>query len=209
MKHLEEYIKEQLVDEGKIGDKIGSWFKGFWEWLIGSKETKEIYDPSSNNYDPSEKLKYINKYSSDAVRFEEVENKKILDTIIERSFNEEDLKSGFYKLKEYFKKHPDKKNVNNSTNWISGVFKSDDLTESCALIGITSEDVNFKGKNVVFISEFIPLYKNVINLGDVVNSLKKFDNEIIIKDKNLISQLTKEEISIIPLEGQKDYFKLD
>ena len=207
MKHLDEYIQEQLAINEEEG-KFKEWFKGFWNWLLGGNRKPDKYDPTSDYYDPKEKVRYINKFSSDNVTAKIVENKNVLSTIITQSLNKEDAKDGFFKIKEWFKKFPAQKDVNDRTKWISFIFKSEQLTDCCALIGITKDDEECKEKNVVFITEFLSIYKYVINFGDVVKALKDFDPDIIIKDPYLISQLKKEELPIIEVSGKKGYYTL-
>ena len=48
-----------------------------------------------------------------------------------------------------------------------------------------------------------------INYGDIVNALKEIDQNIVIKDPRLISQLKKNEIKIEAVEGNKGYYTLD
>lgn len=204
MKHLNEYIQEQLIDEGIISDL----FKGFWEWLTGKGNKKE-YDPTSIEYDEKEKVKYINKFTSDDVVIKPIEDKKQLSKILSNSENKDDSKRGFFRIKEHFKNHPEHNNVNDSYKWLTSVFKTKDLTESCTLIGITNCDENLKETPVVFIYEDLPIYKYVINYGDIVNALKEIDQNIVIKDPRLISQLKKNEIKIEAVEGNKGYYTLD
>lgn len=203
MKHLNEYIQEQLVDEGLISDL----FKGFWEWLTGKGNKKE-YDPTSSTYDEKEKVKYINKYTSDDVVIKQIEDKKQLTRIMSTSENEDDSKRGFFRIKEDFKIHPEHKNVNDNYKWLTSVFKTKELTESCTLIGITICDEKMPDIPVVFIYEDLPIYKYVINYGDIVNALKEISEDIVIKDKRLISQLNKNEIKIKEIEDKKGYYTL-
>ena len=80
MKDLKDYINEQLqIDEGLI-----DFLKGFWNWLSG-KSNKAEYEVTSASYDENEKKKYINQYTSDSIRYKEVESIKIVDKIITRS----------------------------------------------------------------------------------------------------------------------------
>lgn len=202
MKSLKEYSREQLfVDESLIDI-----FKGFWSWLTG-KNNKDEYDPLSYHYDEKEKVRYINKFTSDNVISKEVENTKILNKIISNSMNEDNPKCGFFELKEYFKTHPDTCTITDNIKWLSFIFKTDDLTDTCALIGYRNDDSDFSGKNVIFVSEFLPIYKYVINYGDVLNALDKI-GDIIIKDKFLISQFKKEDLDIKPAAGKKNAYEL-
>ena len=203
MKHLNEYIQEQLVEEGVISD----WFKGFWEWLTG-KSNKNEYDATSSDYNEKEKVKYINKFTSDSVVIKPVENKKILKKIISNSQNDDNQKIGFYKVKEDLKTHPEHGEINDKYTWLTSVFKTDELTESCTLIGITYVDENVKDVPVVFLFEDLTVYKYVINYGDIVSALKEISSDILIKDKRLISQLKSNEITIKSVENLKGYYSI-
>jgi len=203
MKHLNEYIQEQLVEEGVISD----WFKGFWEWLTGKSNKKE-YDATSSDYNEKEKVKYINKFTSDNVIIKPVENTKILKKIISNSQNDDNQKVGFYKVKEDLKTHPEHGEINDKYTWLTSVFKTDELTESCTLIGITYTDENAKDVPVVFLFEDLTVYKYVINYGDIVSALKEINSDILIKDKRLISQLKSNEITIKSVENLKGYYSI-
>ena len=108
MKDLKDYINEQLqIDEGLI-----DFLKGFWNWLSG-KSNKAEYEVTSASYDENEKKKYINQYTSDSIRYKEVESIKIVDKIITRSRDNSNIqKDGFYNTIEYLKNHPESRSEN-------------------------------------------------------------------------------------------------
>lgn len=201
MKELKEYTKEN-INESSIKD----WLRNFWGWLTG--KVKKEFDPSSEYYDEKEKMKYINQYTSDAILIKEINDSKKLKAIISKSISEDNQKIGFYRIKEDFKKHPEHEQVNENYKWLTLIFKSDNLIESCALIGITYKDNNSPKTPVVFIFEDLDVYKNIINYGDIVKSLKEIDSNIIIKDSRLISQLNKNEIDIEPYKDIKGYYTI-
>ena len=97
MKDLKDYINEQLqIDEGLI-----NFLRGFWNWLSG-KSNKAEYEVTSASYDENEKKKYINQYTSDSIRYKEIESIKIVDKIITRSRDNSNIqKDGFYNTIEY------------------------------------------------------------------------------------------------------------
>ena len=109
MKDLKDYINEQLqIDEGLI-----DFLKGFWNWLSG-KSNKAEYEVTSASYDENEKKKYINQYTSDSIRYKEVESIKIVDKIITRSRDNSNIqKDGVYNTIEYLKNNPESR----SENW--------------------------------------------------------------------------------------------
>lgn len=194
MKSLTEYINEQLVDEGLMDI-----FKKFWNWL-GGKNNKSEYDVSSASYDEDEKRRFIKSHTSDSISYKNIESIKIVKKIIDDSRPDGDMmKDGFYKTKEYLKTYPEAEKY----AWGAFVFKSEELSEVCGLIAYTDDESYVP---TVMFSEFLPIYGNVLNTGDIVKFLHKINPDIMIQDKNLIKLFNKDEIKLYPVKDKKNVY---
>lgn len=203
MKSLKDYTIEQI----EINEGFKDLLKGFWRWLVGKKDEK--YNPRSSYYNEKEKVNYINNYSYKSIEIKEIENIKILDEIIKDSLNKEDTKVGFFKLKNYFKENPEYRKINDEYKFLSLIFKTDKLTECCGLIGYTTKYDKLEGKNVVYFVEFLPIYKYLINLNEILKYLQtSIDENIIITDSYLKMLIERENIPTEHVEGQKNAIRL-
>lgn len=195
MKDLKDYINEN-IDEGLL-----DFLRGFWNWLSG-KTNRSEYEVTSASYDENEKKKYINQYTSDSIRYRHVDNIKILDKIISNSRDNANIqKEGFYSTIEYLKSHPEARKY----EWGSFIFKTDDLTEACGLVCYTKEE---EGKTTIVFSEFLSIYNSILNMGDVAKSLRNLDDEVQVKDKNLIKLFNRDEIKLYKVDGEKNLYTL-
>lgn len=200
MKSLTEYSKEN-INEG-----LGDFLKKAWRWLIGKREEK--YNPTSIRYNEKAKTRYINQYSSKEIEIKDITESKVLIEIVKKSLNKEDEKVGFFKLEKLFRSNPKYKFISDTNKYIALVFKTEKLSESCGLIGYSTDIEGFDGKPVVYISEFLAIYKYLIDYNAVTEKLKEIDEHMIIKDSYLYSQLVKNDIDVEPVEGKKDVYRL-
>ena len=204
MKSLSEYSKEKIIlEEGGIKNFL----KKAWDWLIGKRA--EEYNPSSRKYNEKSKIKYINQYSSKEIKIKEVPDSKVLLEIVKKSLSKNDEKVGFFKLNSFFKSHPNYKNISDDNHFISLYFQSENLSESCGLIGYSSKYKGFEGENTVYIAEFLSIYKYLIDYEEVAKELKSIDENMNILNPYLISQLTKNEIGLNKVEGKKDVYTIE
>ena len=206
MKNIDIYINEN------INEDLSEWLKKVWEWIKG-KFGKDEYDPTSAHYNEAEKIKYIKQHTSKAVNIQDIKNAKMLDKILDSYSNEdESIERGFKNVEEYLAKFENKKEITNNNKWYQFIFESDDLEEVCGLVGIGFEEKELEGKPVVYIIEFLNVYKSVINYGSVIKSIKnKLNKSIFITTcKSFARNIEKEELEIeeFKTENNKTYWQI-
>jgi len=205
MKSLKEYSKEQEI----MNESFRNLLRGFWNWLIGKKEDE--YNPMSNNYDRDAKIQYINNYSEENITIKYIDNSKLLSKIIENSLENNNESDGFIKIYNYINDKDDSAGkINEHNKYIAFVFQSNKLTECCGLIGYkdNSSSLKFRNNFVVYISEFLPMYKDLIDFDAVVSTLKSIDNHMVILDKSLVSSLKKEKYELTKISGKENAWQL-
>lgn len=205
---IRDYYYMDALNEG-----LSEWIKGFWEWLTG-KYNKGEYDPENDAYDHAKKVKYINKQKSDTIKSNEIKDDKVLKKIIDRTIDDNDPEAGFRNTHNMIEKNKALGKINSTNKWISFIFNSKEFRDCAGLVAFTLKDKDFPDTVVIYFSEFLEDYENVLNNEYIFEELRKLNkytntDQVILKDKKLIKRFNSDErIEINEIEGKKNIYKL-
>lgn len=205
---IRDYYYMDSLNEG-----LSELLKGFWEWLTG-KYNKGEYDPENDVYNHEKKVKYINKQKSDTIKSNEIKDAKVLKKIIERTIDPNDTEAGFINSHNMIEKNKDLGKINDTNKWLSFIFNSKEFRDCAGLVAFTTKDKDFKDSVVIYFSEFLEDYANILNNEYILDELRKLNkyasNEtVILKDKRLIKRFTTDDnIELKSVEGKKNIYQL-